>query len=200
MGLMGLMMCGMCLAAAPEIEAAEALRVYQLPAGYYAVQGQGIVRVQILTPDSPVVPDIPDVPTNRLKELKTAAEAATADPARVATAANLAAVAALMQNQISAGSLKEYQTIAAAYDYLSSQMIGKQSAPWEPFQTLVGNHLARLAQEGAQPEEYAGFFDDVGKALEQSVAEGEQVMAIDMAVIMKLLMWFMENILPLIIR
>jgi hypothetical protein len=184
----------------PAANAAEPLRVYQLESGYYSVQGTAIVRVQIVYPDSPV-PPAPIVPDDdRVATLRAAAEAATADPARAATAANLGAVAGLMTSQIQAGSLKEYQTIAAAYDYLSSQMIGRQAPAWKPFQALVGNHLAAMAQEGAQPEEYAGFFDDVGKALEQSVEEGQQVMAIDMAVILKLLMWFMENILPLIIR
>lgn len=182
----------------PAASAAEPLRVYQLESGYYSVQGTAIVRVQIVYPDSPV-PPTPVVPDDdRVATLRAAAEAAAADPARAATAANLGAVAGLIVSQIQAGNLKEYQAIAAAYDYLANQMIGKQSRAWNPFQAAVGNHLAAMAQQGAQPEEYAGFFDDVGRALEESVADGERVMAIDMGVILKLFLWFMENIWPLI--
>lgn len=175
--------------------------VWKLDAGYYVVSGSQIVA---FPPGSPVVPPIvpPVVPpiNEQAKALLKAAVEAQADPSRAATAANLEAVATLLQQQIEKGTLKDYTSISEAYAYLSEQMVPRTGkAAWAPFQALVGDHLAALAQDGVKPAAYAAYFGVVADALDASVPQAEKIQSIDMDTLMKLLEFFMKYILPLII-
>lgn len=188
-------------------------RIYSLPAGQYLITGDVRAVGPVILPDSPFPPPqpppvpfppptptpIPVVPSDA-KALKAAAESATADPARTATAANLAAVATLLKQQVEKGSLKDYATISEAYVYLSDQMIPRTGkAAWARFQTLVGNHLAAFAQEGAQPAVYSTYFGVVADALDASVPQAEKIQSIDIDTLMKLLEFFVRYILPFIL-
>ena len=152
--------------------------------------------VDPVDPDDPVVP-----PSDRAKQIREAAQGAVADPQRATTAANLSAVMDLVAGQVTAGTLKDYPTISASVDWLWDQVTKGRESAWRPTKAIIGNHLAAMAQEGASPEEYAGYFAEAGEAL-GSLQEGEQVEpdgAIDIAMLMKLFEFFIKYILPLIL-
>jgi hypothetical protein len=158
-----------------------------------------VLRVDVPTPPSPVDPVVP-IP-DRVKQIRDAAQGAVADPQRATTAANLSAVMDLIAGQVTAGSLKDYPTISAAVDWMWDQVTKGREAAWRPTKAIIGNHLAAMAQEGASPEEYAGYFAEAGEAL-GALQEGEQVEpdgAIDIEMLMKLFEFFIKYILPLII-
>lgn len=150
-------------------------------------------------PPTPVDPVVP--PTDRAQQIREAAQGAVADPQRATTAANLSAVMDLIAGQVTAGSLKDYSTISAAVDWMWDQVTKGREAAWRPTKTVIGNHLAAMAQEGASPEEYAGYFAEAGEALGM-VQAGEQVEpdgAIDIEMLMKLFEFFVKYILPFIL-
>ena len=173
------------------------ITLWRLDAGYYLIQNDKPV---LFSPNGPIIPPDDPIPDTKAAALQKAAEAATLDPLRAATAANLAAVASLIQQQITAGSLKDYASIAAGYDFLSVRMIDAKtgSAAWAPFQKLVGQHLAALAQEGAQPAAYAAYFGVVADSLDASVPKAERVQSIDPAFLMMLFEMFLK-LLPYIL-
>ena len=157
-------------------------------------------RVPGVTPDDPDDPVIP-IPSERAAQIRAAAQGAVADPQRATTAANLAAVMEMLEGQINAGTIRDYPAISASVDWLWDQVTKGREGAWRPTKTVIGNHLAAMAQEGASPEEYSGYFADAAEAL-GSLQEGEQVEpdgAIDIAMLMKLFEFFVKYILPLIL-
>jgi hypothetical protein len=69
---------------------------------------------------------------------------------------------------------------------------------------LIGSHLAAMAQEGAQPEEYAGYFADAGDAISSAVPvtyeAAEDELNINIDTLMKLFEFFIKYILPMILK
>jgi len=201
-----LLLCAAVLAASPAF----AQKIYNLPAGQYMITGEVRALGPVISPDGPVVPPVgpvvPPVAPTKAAAIKAAAEAATADPQRATTASNLASAIGMVRNQVDAGTLKDYQTIAASVNWLWDQLTTGRAAAWAPTKSLVGQHLAELAQEGARPEEYAGYFADVEQALSGSLSDAEKLMAdddplmIDIDRLMKLFEFFVKYILPLIIK
>jgi predicted cation transporter len=63
----------------------------------------------------------------------------------------------------------------------------------------VGQRLAALGQQGAQPEEYAGYFADAADGLAASIPDGEPLERIDIDKLMKLFEFFIKYILPFIL-
>jgi len=194
------------LAASPVF----AQRVYSLPAGDYLIKGDVRAIGPVINPDGPVVPPVvppvtPVTPT-KAEAIKAAAEAATADPQRATTANNLATMLGMVKSQVDAGTLKDYQTIAASVNWLWDQLTTGRAAAWAPTKSLIGQHLAELAQQGAHPEEYSGYFADAEQALSGSLSDAEKLMTdddplmIDIERLMKLFEFFIKYILPLIIK
>jgi len=149
-------------------------------------------------PDDPVDP----VPNAKMKAIIDAAQSAVADPQQATTAANLSAVMSLIATQIDARALTNYQAISASVDWLWDQVTKGRESAWRPTKTVIGNHLAAMAQEGASPEEYSGYFAEAANAL-SGIQYGDAVdesMQIDIAMLMKLFEFFIKFILPLIIR
>lgn len=185
----------------------EAITVWKLDAGYYVVSGSQIVA---FPPSGPVVPPVdpvvPPTPSGKAAAIKAAVEAVDTDPQKVTTTSNLAAMMGMLKSQIEAGTIKDYQTISASTNWLWDQLTAGRAAAWQPVKTLIGNHLAALAQEGAQPEEYAGYFADAEQALNGTLSAEELLQAeddplgIDIDRLMKLFEFFVTYILPLIIK
>jgi hypothetical protein len=189
------------------VPAAAQQRIYNLPAGQYLITGDVRAVGPVISPDSPVVPPVyPVVPSTKAAAIKAAAEAATSDPQRATTASNLASVMGLVKNQVDAGTLKDYQSIAASVNWLWDQVTVGKTATWLPVKTLVGQHLAELAQQGARPEEFSGYLADAEKALSGSLNDLEKSesaddpMMINMDMLMKLFEFFVKYILPMIIK
>ena len=129
-----------------------------------------------------------------------------ADPQRATTVSNLATLMGLMRSQVDAGTLKDYRTISASVNWMWDQIVAGKPTAWQPCKALIGQHLAALAQEGARPEEYSGYFADVERAFAASLSAEEQLQAkdaplmIDIDRLMKLFEFFVQYILPLIIK
>jgi hypothetical protein len=133
-------------------------------------------------------------------QLKAAAEAATADPSRAKTAQDLAVLANFLGSQIRSGTLTEYQTIALATDRMFDE-IAKHPA-WSPVKSLISKHLVALAQQGAGPDAYASYFDEVQSGLLASVPQAMQEARperVNIELLMQLLKFFLDVILPLIL-
>jgi len=203
-----LLLCAAVLAAsftsAAEPQQITVFRI--LVPGDYVVSGSQIVSYQ---PGGPVVPPIVPpvvIPTGKAAAIKAAAEAAVSDPQRATTASNLASVMGMVRAQVDAGTLKDYQTISASINWLWDQLTTGKAAAWQPCKTLIGQHLAALAQEGARPEEYSGYLADAERALAGSLSQSEQLAAdddplkIDIDRLMKLFEFFVQYILPHIIK
>jgi hypothetical protein len=164
------------------------------------------IPVVVIGP-SPVVPVDPIVPVDPTlspdaQAIKAAASAATADPTRAETAGNLAEVMKMVKAQVDSRTIKTYPQIAAATNWLMDSIIGKQTVAWKPTKDLIGQRLAALGQQGAQPEEYAGFFADAAEGFEASVPlrdDGEPLERIDIDKLMKLFEFFIKYILPFIL-
>lgn len=181
-----------------------------LPDGAYVltVSGEQIViaAARTVTPIGPVVPPVVPPVTSKAAAIKAAAEAAVADPQRATTASNLAAMMGLIRSQVDAGTLANYQTISASVNWMWDQLTAGRSAAWQPTKDLIGRHLAALAQEGARPEEYSGYFADAEQALSGSLTSYEKLEAADDPLgvnwenLMKLFEFFIKFILPLIIK
>jgi hypothetical protein len=107
---------------------------------------------------------------------------------------------------VEAGTLKDYQAIAASVNWLWDQVTTGRAAAWSPTKALVGQHLAELAQQGARPEEYAGYLADAERALAGSLNATEKLesaddpLMIDIEKLMKLFEFFIKYILPLILK
>jgi len=163
--------------------------------------GGGVVVPPVVPPIvPPVVPD--PVLSPDAQAVKAAASAATADPTRAETAGNLAEVMKMVKAQVDSRTITTYPQIAAATNWLMDSIIGRQTAAWKPTKDLIGQRLAALGQQGAQPEEYAGFFADAAEGFEASVPlqDGEPLERIDIDKLMKLFEFFIKYILPFIIR
>jgi hypothetical protein len=182
-----------------------------IEAHHHDILGAGEVRAvgPVISPDGPVVPPPVDPvvpPSTKAGAIKAAAEAATADPQRATTASNLASVMGLVKSQVEAGTLKDYQSIAASVNWLWDQVTVGRAAAWSQTKTLVGNHLAELGQQGARPEEFSGYLADVEKALAGSLNDAEKLEAeddpltINMEMLMKLFEFFVKYILPLLVK
>jgi len=177
--------------------------------GVYVLKIQGgeatIQKAIVLIVDGPPTPTPidPVTPvTDRAKEIRNAAQGAVTDPQQATTAANLSAMMGMIEGQINAGTLRDYQAISASVDWLWDQLTKGSPAAWRPAKTVIGSHLAAMAQEGASPEEYSGYFADAADAL-SAVQYGhdlDEEMQIDIAMLMKLFEFFVKFILPLIIR
>jgi hypothetical protein len=152
------------------------------------------------SPVDPVVPVDPDLSPDA-QAIKAAAERAVADPSRSETAANLAEVMGMLKSQVDGGTLKTYQQISAAANWLMDSIIGKQGAAWKPVKDLVGQKLAALGQQGAMPEEYSGYFADAADGLEASIVDDEMLgrERINIEQLMKLFEFFIKYILPFIL-
>lgn len=181
--------------------------VWKLDSGYYVVVGSQVVPFQ---PGVPVVPPVnppvnPPTPS-KAAAIKAAAEAAGADPQRATTATNLASAMGLIRSQVDAGTLRDYRSISASVNWLWDQLTTGKAAAWQPCKTLIGQHLAALAQEGARPEEYSGYFAEIERALAGSLSTSQQLEAnddplkIDIDKLMRLFEFFVKYILPLIIK
>jgi hypothetical protein len=181
--------------------------------GYYALVDGRLVPVQVVDvdpagpvvpPPAPVTPPTPPDPVSAdAKAVKASAQAAVADPTRAETAGNLAEVMKLVKSQIDAGTITTYQQIAAAANWLMDSIIGKQSIPWKPTKDLIGQRLAALGQQGAQPEEYSGFFADAADGFEASIPLSDladRPQRINIETLMKLFEFFIKYILPFIIK
>jgi hypothetical protein len=161
------------------------------------------------TPVDPVTPVDPTLSPDA-QAVKAAADGAAADPSRAETAGNLAEVMGMLKSQVDARTLTTYPQIAAAANWLMDSIIGKQGAAWQPLKDLVGQRLAALGQQGAQPEEYAGYFADAADGLGASIPPltTEELQAIedgllqdprqriDIDKLMKLFEFFVKYILP----
>lgn len=170
-----------------------------------------IVAARTVSPVGPVVPPVvpvvpPVTPSTKAAAIKAAAEAAVADPQRATTASNLAAMIGMIRSQVDAGTLTSYQTISASVNWMWDQLTAGRTTAWKPTKDLIGQHLAQLAQEGARPEEYSGYFADAEKALAGSLTADEKLAAADDPLgvnwenLMKLFEFFVKFILPLIIK
>ena len=199
------------LAAVLAASPAFAQKVYNLPSGQYLITGEVRAVGPVISPDGPVVPPVtppvvPPVTPTKAAAIKAAAEAAVADPQRATTASNLASVMGLVKSQVEAGSLKDYQAIAASVNWLWDQVTTGRAAAWSPTKALVGQHLAELAQQGARPEEYAGYLADAERALagslnaEEKLEAADDPLAINMDTLMKLFEFFVKYILPLLVK
>jgi hypothetical protein len=204
-----LLVCAAVLAASFALAAEpQAITVWRLESGYYVVSGSQIVAFPpggpIVPPDGPFVP--PVVPAGKAAAIKAAAEAAVADPQRATTASNLASVMGMVRSQVDSGTLKDYKSISASVNWLWDQLTTGKAAAWQPCKTLIGKHLAALAQEGARPEEYSGYLADAEKALSGSLTSDDRLsvaddpLAINMDTLMKLFEFFVKFILPYIIK
>jgi hypothetical protein len=161
-----------------------------------------IQKAIVLIVDGPPTPTPIDPVTNRAKAIREAAQGAVTDPRQATTAANLSAMMGMIEGQINAGTLTNYQAISATVDWMWDQLTKGSPAAWRPAKTVIGSHLAAMAQEGASPEEYSGYFADAADAL-SAVQYGHDIdeeMQIDIAMLMKLFEFFVKFILPLIIR
>jgi hypothetical protein len=190
-----------------SVATAQPLVLSQRPAdGTYVLTVQGatvtlqkatmlqIGPAPIPVPIDPVDPTLsPDA-----QAIKAAADGAVADPSRAETAGNLAEVMGMLKSQVDARTLKTYLQIAAAANWLMDSIIGKQTAAWKPVKDLVGQRLAALGQQGAQPEEYAGYFADAADGLAASIPDSERMERIDIDKLMKLFEFFIKYILPFI--
>jgi len=216
------------LIAVPCAAQSKAVVVTGLQPGTYIMQvdASGAVSVspiQVVTvgggpvvppvvPVDPVTPVDPDLSPDAAA-IKAAAQAATADPTRAETAGNLAEVMKMVKAQVDSRTLTTYSQIAAATNWLMDSIIGKQTTAWKPTKDLIGQRLAALGQQGAQPEEYSGFFADAADGFEasiplqdddelQAIEDGllQEPQKIDIATLMKLFEFFMKYILPFIIK
>jgi hypothetical protein len=165
-------------------------------------------RALLIVPDGPVPPPIPDPddpqPSNKAAQIK-AASGAVVDPTKGTTASNLAAMLDLVANQTQAGTLKDYRAISESVNWMWDQMTKGREQAWKPVKDLIGNHLMALAQEGATPEMYAGYFAEAADAINASVpvtydAEADDQLRINPATLMMLFEMFMKYILPFIIN
>ena len=157
-----------------------------------------------VVPVDPVTPVDPDLSPDAAA-IKAAAQAATADPTRAETAGNLAEVMKMVKAQVDSRTLTTYSQIAAATNWLMDSIIGKQTVAWKPTKDLIGQRLAALGQEGAQPEEYSGFFADAADGFEASIPlqddlDGDRRERINIETLMKLFEFFIKYILPFIIK
>ena len=159
-----------------------------------------VLQVGPVVPVDPVDPVDPDLSPDA-QAIKAAAEGAVADPSRSETAANLAEVMGMLKSQVDGGTLKTYQQISAAANWLMDSIIGKQTGAWKPVKDLVGQKLAALGQEGAMPEEYSGYFADAADGLEASIVDDEMLgrQRINIEQLMKLFEFFIKYILPFIL-
>jgi hypothetical protein len=197
-----------------SVATAQPLVLSQVPAdGTYVLTVQsGTVTLQKATilqigpaptpvPIGPVTPVDPALSPDA-QAIKAAAERAVADPSRAETAGNLAEVMGMLKSQVDARTLTTYPQIAAAANWLMDSIIGKQTAAWKPTKDLIGQRLAALGQQGAQPEEYSGFFADAVDGLEASVPDSDLLSRerrIDIEKLMKLFEFFIKYILPFIL-
>jgi hypothetical protein len=200
------------LALLASVSFAQPLVLSQRPAdGTYVLTVQGgTVTLQkatvlqigpVVPPVDPVTPVDPDLSPDA-QAIKAAAERAVADPSRAETAGNLAEVMGMLKSQVDARTLTTYPQIAAAANWLMDSIIGRQTAAWKPTKDLIGQRLAALGQQGAQPEEYSGFFADAVDGLEASVPDSDLLSRerrIDIEKLMKLFEFFIKYILPFLI-
>jgi hypothetical protein len=163
----------------------------------------GVVPVPV-PPNPPVVPPVvPPTPVTKADQIKAAAVAVT-DPQKATTAANLATLMGLIESQVKAGTIKDYPAISATVNWMWDQMTKGRESNWKPVKDLIGSHLAAMAQEGAQPEEYAGYFADAGDAISSAVPvtyeAAEDELNINIDTLMKLFEFFIKYILPMILK
>jgi hypothetical protein len=165
------------------------------------------INVVVIGP-SPVVPPvvppvIPPQPSTKAQQIQAAAVAVT-DPQKATTAANLASLMGMIESQINAGTIKDYQTISATVNWMWDQITKGRESNWKPVKDLVGNHLMAMAQEGATPEEYSGYFADAADAISAAVPVSyeadEDKLNINIAMLMQLFEFFIKYILPMIIK
>ena len=165
--------------------------------------GGGPVVLPSVPPIVPPVPPVPPTPATKADQIKAAA-VAVSDPQKAMTATNLATLMGLLESQVKAGTIKDYPAISATVNWMWDQMTKGRESNWKPVKDLIGNHLAAMAQEGAQPEEYAGYFADAGDAISSAVPvtyeATEDPLHIDIAFLMHLFEFFVKYILPMILK
>jgi acyl-CoA synthetase (AMP-forming)/AMP-acid ligase II len=117
---------------------------------------------------------------------------------------NLAAMMGMIRSQVDAGTLTSYQTISASVNWMWDQLTAGRVAAWKPTKDLIGQRLAALGQQGAQPEEYSGFFADAADGFEASIPLSDDLadrpQRINIETLMKLFEFFIKYILPFIIK
>lgn len=184
--------------AASIASAAEPMRVYKLDAGYYAVQGTGIVRVQIVTPDDPTPqPDpTPDVLSANSKAIRDAAQKATSDPNRETTALQLAELYRLIAGKVTDKAIVGQEMIAFAVKYGTDQLLtGKGSAvsgAWKPTRDVFSTQWADVLNKGGSDADYAKLLTDAAAGLQASAPNAEP--QIDMQMILAIIKLVMELI------
>jgi hypothetical protein len=163
----------------------------------------------VVTPGGPVIPVppvppvVPPTPSTKSDQIKAAA-VAVSDPQKATTATNLASLMGMIESQINAGTIKDYQTISATVNWMWDQITAGRVSNWKPVKDLIGNHLMAMAQEGATPEEYSGYFADAADAISAAVPVSyeadEDKLNINIAMLMQLFEFFIKYILPMIIK
>lgn len=155
---------------AAVLPAAEKMKVYQLDAGLYVVQGAGIVQVELVKPDGPVVPPI--IPDDELsasaKAIKAAAEKATADPNQLATSWKLATTYREVSRKITAGTITGQETIALWVKMSTDMILGDATAKaaWQPMRDAFSLLWAREINKGGKEAEFAKLLTESAAGLE----------------------------------
>jgi len=137
-------------------------------------------------PPAPPQPPDPDQLTERAKAVRDAAREVS-DPNRPETAANLSGAIAKVTEECGT-MVKGYEQISAAVDWMWKKATKRQAAAWDPVKTIVGDELAKLAQDGAPDAAYAKYLGEVSAGLDCSVPP-ELMMAPNWKAIFE---WFWE--------
>lgn len=186
--------------AASIASGADAIKVYKLDAGHYMVQGSGIVRVQIVTPDEPVPPPDPppqpDVLSDNAKAIKVASEKATSDPNREQTAMQMAELYRMISGKVTDKSIVGQEMIAFAVKYGTDQLLtGKGSAvvkAWQPARDVFSSQWAAVVNRGGSDADYAKVLTDAAAGIQASAPNAEP--QIDIAMLMEIMKFIMQLI------
>jgi len=160
---------------------AEKMKVYSLDAGLYAVQGDGIVEVELVKPDDPTPKPQPDIENDRAKAFTEAAKKATSDPNPTQTAWKLATAYRGIVGKISTGEIAPDQEIMATWVKLSTDLLisdRKTKEAWQPLRDLFAEEWALLINKGARAADYSALLTDCAVGLE-SVGPKPQSFEVD---------------------
>ena len=202
-----LLLCAAVLAAS-FASAADAVKIYNLPAGQYLISGEVRAIGPVISPDGPVVPPVPPVdpvvptPTVFSKAVVAEVNKIPASDKRHESALKLTATYQMLAGQIKDGKIHPSNAVQAA-DLICPIALGADKSAWTGVFAIVN---AAVGKAGT-PEATAGVFTTAADAVLSTIpAAGDGDMAaaaarygFDWDSFMSFLMELLKILLPLII-